>query len=55
MKDNWLKIVGVVGIIGGAIALFLGGTGVAVVVSLVEGAFVLAGIVALIFGVAQKK
>ena len=49
-KSTVLKIIGAVGIVGGSVALFLGGVGQDVAITVVEGAFVLAGIIAGLFG-----
>jgi uncharacterized membrane protein HdeD (DUF308 family) len=50
-KQTWLVIGGVIGIVGGSIALYVAGTGEAKVAALVAGVFVLAGIIAGFFGV----
>lgn len=54
MKDKTLKIGGVVAVIGGAIALYLAGTDEATVAAVIAGVFVLAGVVASIFGFGKK-
>ena len=50
-KKTWLTIGGVVGIVGGSIALYVAGTGEAGVTALVAAVFVIAGIIAGFFGV----
>ena len=50
-KKTWLTIGGVVGIVGGSVALYLAGVGEAKVGALVAGVFILAGIIAGFFGV----
>ena len=54
MKANWLKIVGVVAIIGGGVALAVAGVNKEIVVGIVAGVFVLAGAVSLVF-IPKKK
>jgi len=49
MNQTILKIVGVVAIVGGAVALYLSGTSESVVAAIVAGVFVLAGIIAALF------
>jgi len=49
MKANALKIGGIVAIVGGSAALYLAGTGEAVVGGIVAAVFVLAGIIASVF------
>jgi len=51
MKANALKIAGIVAIVGGSAALYLAGTGEAVVTGIVAAVFVLAGIIASVFKV----
>jgi len=51
MKSNALKIGGIVAIVGGSAALYLAGTGEAVVGGIVAAVFVLAGIIASVFRV----
>jgi hypothetical protein len=53
-KQNWLKIGGVVGIVGGSIALYLSGVDETVVGGVVAAVFVLAGVIAGLFGVTKK-
>ena len=53
-KNTILKIAGIVGIVGGSVALFLSGTGVSVVTDVVAAVFVVAGIIAGIFGFGKK-
>jgi len=48
-KNTVMQIGGVVAIVLGSVALFLSGTGESVVVAVVGGVFVLAGIIAGIF------
>jgi len=48
-KNKILTIGGIIGIIGGSVALYLGGTSEAIVVSLVGAVFVIAGIIAGMF------
>ncbi len=50
-KETVLKIVGVVGIVGGSVAMYLSGTGESVTTAIVAGVFVLAGVIAGIFGI----
>jgi uncharacterized membrane protein HdeD (DUF308 family) len=50
-KKTWLTIGGVIGIVGGSIALYVAGTGEAKVAALVAAVFILAGIIAGFFGV----
>jgi uncharacterized membrane protein HdeD (DUF308 family) len=50
-KKTWLTIGGVIGIVGGSIALYVAGTGEAGVTALVAAIFVIAGIIAGFFGV----
>ena len=55
MKDKALKIGGIVAILGGSAALYIAGTDEATITALVAGFFVLAGVVAGIFGFNKKK
>jgi uncharacterized membrane protein HdeD (DUF308 family) len=50
-KKLVLKIVGVVGIVGGAVALYFSGVAESAVAAVVAGVFVLAGIIAALFKV----
>ena len=50
MKELILKIVGIVGIVGGSVALYFSGANEAMVAGLVAGAFVLIGVIAGFFG-----
>lgn len=54
MKDKVVKIGGIVAIVGGSVALYLAGTGEATITALVAGVFVIAGIIAGMFGVGGK-
>jgi uncharacterized membrane protein HdeD (DUF308 family) len=49
-KSTWLKVVGVVGIVGGAIALYLSGVSANAVSAIVAAVFALAGVIAVLFG-----
>ena len=51
MNSTLLKIIGVVAIIVGSVALFLSGTGTQVITAIVGAVFVLAGIIAALFKV----
>lgn len=53
-KNLILKVVGTMGIIGGSVALYLGGVGESAVAAVVAGVFVLAGLVAVLFKGVQK-
>lgn len=54
MNKNVLKIGGIAAVVLGSVALFLSGTGESVVVAVVGGVFVLAGIIAGMFKVELK-
>ena len=49
-KSNWLKVGGIIGIVDGSVALYLAGVGESTVSAIVAGVFVLAGVIAGIFG-----
>lgn len=49
-KNKILTIVGAVGVVGGTIALVLGGHGSAEITPIVEGVVVVVGLVAALFG-----
>ena len=53
MNQTLLKVIGVVAIVAGAVCLFLSGTGVDIVTTIVGAVFVLAGLIAGLF--ATKK
>jgi len=53
-KSMILKIAGVVGIVGGCVCLYLAGVGESAVAAIVGGVFVLAAVIAAVFGF-QKK
>lgn len=48
-KNTWLKIGGVVGVVGGSIALYMSGVAESAVAGIVAGVFVLAGLIAALF------
>jgi uncharacterized membrane protein HdeD (DUF308 family) len=48
-KNKILKIAGVVGIVGGSVALYLSGTSETAVTAVVGGVFVLVGVIAALF------
>lgn len=50
-KNTWLTVGGIVGIVGGCVALYISGSSESAVAALVAGVFVLAGIIAGFFGV----
>jgi uncharacterized membrane protein HdeD (DUF308 family) len=50
-KNTWLTVGGIVGIVGGCVALYLSGHNESAVAGLVAGAFALIGMIALFFGV----
>jgi len=51
MNKTLLKIIGIAGIVGGSVCLYLSGIGSDMVVAVVGAVFVLAGLVAGFFGV----
>lgn len=53
MNKNVLKIVGIVGIVGGCVALYFAGVGENEVVGIVAGVFVLVGVIAALFASAD--
>jgi hypothetical protein len=53
MKSLILKIAGIVGIVGGSVALYFAGANEAMVSGLVAGAFVLIGVIAGFFAVKE--
>ena len=55
MDKNVLKIIGVVGIVLGSVALFLAGIAETTVGAIVAGVFVLAGVIVEIFLPTKKK
>ncbi len=48
-KNKILKIGGTVAIVGGAVAMYLAGTGEGTITAIVAGVFVLAGVIASLF------
>lgn len=49
MNKTLLKVIGVVAIVGGSIALYFAGTTEEAIVAIVAGVFVLAGVIATLF------
>lgn len=54
MNKNVLKVAGVVGVVGGTVALVIAGEGAVTVTAIVEATVVLVGLIAVIFGAAKK-
>jgi len=54
MNKTVLKVVGVVGVVVGTVALVLAGEGIGSITAIVEAVVVLAGLIAVIFGFVKK-